>query len=137
MADIKGHCLCGQVTYEAEGEPAMQAFCHCTDCQRSTGSVGSILVGVPKPAFKVSGDTLSSFETVGEDRGTPARRSFCSNCGSPVMTTLPEMPDLVFIKAGTLDDTSWLSPQIEVWGSSAQPWMQPAEGATRVERGPQ
>jgi len=135
-AEIKGHCLCGQVTYEAEGEPAMQVFCHCKDCQRASGSVGTFNLGVPVPAFSVTGDSLSSFETIGEDRGTPATRRFCSNCGSPIAVTLPEFPDLVFIKAGTLEDTSWLAPQLEIWGCSAQPWMRQAEGVDRLERGP-
>lgn len=115
----------------------MQALCHCTDCQKQTGSMGSVLVGVPAGTLEVSGDTLSTYETVGEDRGTPAERAFCSNCGSPISTSVPEMPELVFIKAGTLDDTSWLQPQLEVWGKSAQPWLPVEEGRPRMERGPE
>lgn len=39
--------------------------------------------------------------------------------------SLPEMtPDLAFIKAGTLDDRSWLVPEMEAWCDSAQPWVQ-------------
>ncbi len=132
---LNGSCLCGSITYSCSAEPAMTAVCHCTDCQKQSGSMGSVLVGVPAPAFEVSGDTLSVWETVGEDRGTPARRSFCSTCGCPTMSTLPEMADLVFIKAGTLDDTSWLEPQVEVWGDSAQPWVIAHDQRPRMPRG--
>jgi hypothetical protein len=46
------------------------------------------------------------------------------------------MPDLAFIKAGTLEDTSWLQPTLEVWARSAQPWVPALPGAQRLERGP-
>ena len=39
-------------------------------------------------------------------------------------------------KAGTLDDKSWLEPQLEVWGRSAQPWVEQVEGRPRVETVP-
>jgi hypothetical protein len=47
------------------------------------------------------------------------------------------MPEMAFVKAGSLDDASWLEPAIEVWTSSAQPWAPHFEGAQQLERGPQ
>jgi hypothetical protein len=46
-------------------------------------------------------------------------------------------PQLAFIKAGSLDDSSWLEPAIEVWTRSAQPWSPSFEQTARLERGPQ
>jgi hypothetical protein len=46
------------------------------------------------------------------------------------------MPDLAFVKAGTLDDASWLAPDVEVWTRSAQPWAPHIEGAAQIERVP-
>jgi hypothetical protein len=46
------------------------------------------------------------------------------------------MPDLAFVKAGSLDDASWLQPAAEVWTDSAQPWVPPFENTMRIERGP-
>jgi hypothetical protein len=43
---------------------------------------------------------------------------------------------MAFIKAGTLDDASWLAPAVEVWSRSAQPWVPQIEHSTRLERGP-
>ena len=43
---------------------------------------------------------------------------------------------VAIIKAGTLDDATWLEPQLEIWGSSAQPWLGEPEGRTRLERSP-
>jgi hypothetical protein len=133
---ITGRCLCGSVTYSADAEPLGQAVCHCTDCQRQTSSPFSVIVAVPRDAFQVDGDTLATFETTGEDHGGQTQRNFCSACGSPVFSAATVAPDVVFIKAGSLDDSSWLEPAVEVWTRSAQPWSPQFEGTARLERGP-
>jgi hypothetical protein len=125
------------VTYSADAEPVVQAVCHCTDCQRQTGNPFSVIVGVPRAALDVEGSTLASYATTGEDHGEDTVRSFCSACGSPVFSIAAVMPELAFIKAGSLDDASWLEPTAEVWTSSAQPWSPHFEHAAQMERGPQ
>ncbi|HUZ28816.1 MAG TPA: GFA family protein [Solirubrobacteraceae bacterium] len=134
---LTGRCLCGAVTYSVNAAPIAQAVCHCTECQRQTSSPFSVVVGVPKDDFTVSGDTLTSFETTAEDHGGKTERNFCSACGSPLFSLSPAAPDFVFIKAGSLDDSSWLEPRLEVWTRSAQPWSPRLAGAVQMERGPQ
>src|SRR5271154_1719296 len=133
---ITGRCLCGGVTYRADAEPLAQAACHCTDCQHQTGSPFSVVVVVPRAALTIEGDTLSSFTTTGDDHGTDTQRQFCSACGSPIVSLVDATPDLAYVKAGTLDDGSWLQPTLEVWSRSAQPWTPRFENSTRLERGP-
>jgi hypothetical protein len=101
------------------------------------GNPFSVIVGVPRAAFSVEGDTLASFSTTGEDHGGETQRHFCSTCGSPVFSIAAVAPELAFIKAGSLDDASWLEPAIEVWTSSAHPWAPHFEHAAQLERGPQ
>jgi len=110
-------------------------LCHCQDCQRQTGSSFSILVAVPRAALHVDGDALATYVTVGADTGEERRRQFCSKCGSPVVTLLAERPELAVIKAGTLNDRSWLSPTVEIWCDSAQPWRAPIADSRRLARG--
>ena len=136
MGKLDGRCLCGNVTYSCDADPVMTAICHCTDCQRQTGSAFSVVVVVPGDSFEVRGDTLASYSTVGDDSGKPAERRFCGNCGSPIVTDAEAMPGLAIIKAGTLDDRSWLEPQMEVWCESAQPWVPVVEERQRMERSP-
>lgn len=135
MGKVDGGCLCGAVTYTCDAEPVFTAVCHCRDCQRQTGTAFSVIVGVPAQAFELSGE-VATHVTIGEDHGRETKRRFCPECGSPVMSESDGIPDVVIVKAGTLDDPSWLAPQIEVWGKSAQPWVVPAEGRPRLERGP-
>lgn len=106
-------------------------------CQRQTGNPFSVIVGVPRDAFEVEGSTLASFTTVGEDHGGDTERSFCSTCGSPVFSNAAVLPEMIFVKAGSLDDASRLKPAAEVWTSSAQPWAPHFEGTQQLERGPQ
>ena len=133
---ITGRCLCGNVTFTADGDAIVQAVCHCTDCQRQTGDPFSVIVGVPRESFSAEGSTLSCYSTVGTDHGGETQRNFCSACGSPVFSVAAVMPEVVFIKAGALDDASWVQPSVEAWTSSAQPWAPRFEGTAKLERGP-
>jgi hypothetical protein len=131
---ITGRCLCGDVQYKSEA-PAKGSFvCHCTDCQKQTGTAFSVVVTVPEAAFTVSGETLVSYQTTGDDSGRPVHRHFCCRCGSPLFSIADHYPGSVFIKAGTLDDTSWLDPTYHIWTSSAQRWVHIDESAVTSER---
>jgi hypothetical protein len=132
---LDGRCLCGSVSSRCDGEPIVTPVCHCEDCQRQTGSSFSILVAVPRAALHVDGDTLATFVTVGADGGEERRRQFCLKCGSPVVTLLAEQPEIAVIEAETLNDRSWLSPTLEIWCDSAQPWLVPIENGRRLPRG--
>ncbi len=118
---IEGGCLCGKVRYSADAEPAFVGLCHCTNCQKGSGSAFNIVVALPKPAVGVAG-ALTTFEGRG-DSGKATYRRFCPECGSPVIDEAEVMPDIVMIMAGTLDDTSWVKPAMEIYCDSAQPWV--------------
>jgi hypothetical protein len=81
-------------------------------------------VGVPKADVTVDYNKLQTIETIGTDTHQPRQRMFCGKCGSPILTLLAEMPELAFIKAGTLDDRATLIPQLEVWHERAHGWVE-------------
>ncbi len=134
MPKISGGCLCGQLRYESDAEPAMTAVCHCPDCQRQTGTSFSIVVGLPRAALQITGDA-ALYTTTGES-GAAVHRYFCGRCGSPMYTLPDALPDVAFIKAGTLDDPSWLRPQTEFFCDTAQPWVSLAGDWAREPRNP-
>jgi hypothetical protein len=105
---MSGGCPFGQARYSAEAEPVFVGVCHCRNCQRQAGSGFSIVLTIPKPAFSVAG-ALKTFSDRG-DSGKAVSRRFCPECGSPIISECEALPDLTIIKAGTLDDTSWLKP---------------------------
>jgi hypothetical protein len=121
MPQIVGGCLCGKVRYSASGDPAFVGVCHCTDCQKFTGSAFSAVVGVPKAAVSVQGE-LATYSKTG-DTGKTIYRKFCRTCGSSIMDEADALPDIVMLGAGTLDDSSWIKPGMQIYCDSAQPWV--------------
>lgn len=135
MQNVRGGCLCGAVRYRCDATPLMTAVCHCKNCQRQSGSAFSIVVAVPRGSLVLEGLGLATFTDVGES-GLPVLRRFCPKCGSPVFSEAAATPNLDWLKAGTLDDTSWLQPQINVWCDSAQRWVQISDAIPRIARNP-
>jgi len=135
MTQISGGCLCGAVRYSCDAPAVMTAMCNCTNCQRQSGSAFSINVGVPKAALTFTAGQPAVYEDRGES-GQPVYRRFCGRCGSPVVSDVAVLPELSFIKAGTLDDTSWVKPGVDVWCRSAQSWVAHPDGVPRFEENP-
>lgn len=136
MKKISGACLCGSVQYSSDAEPVMTAICHCENCQRQTGTAFSIIVGVPENSLAfVKSDTLTEYLDRGKS-GQVVRRKFCNNCGSPILSITQGAAGLSIIKAGTLNDKSWLKPTIQFWCSTAQPWLEISDELTRYEENP-
>jgi len=135
MPEITGGCLCGQVRYSANTEPVFTGICHCHNCQKQAGTAFSIVVAVPKQAFSVQG-TSKTYGDKG-DSGKAVLRRFCPDCGSPIISDAEALPDVAIIKAGTLDDTSWLKPTMEIFCDSAQPWVQLGGDMQRFPKMPQ
>lgn len=120
---ITGSCLCGAISYSIDAEPIAMAVCHCRNCQKQAGSALSVIAVFPRDSLSLEGTPK-----VYEDQGTSGQtvyRNFCPNCGSPILTDTPgaKADDIIFIKAGTLDDVSILKPSIHYWTKSAQPWF--------------
>lgn len=120
---ITGSCLCGAISYSIDAEPMAMAVCHCRNCQKQAGSALSVIAVFPRDSLSLEGTPK-----VYEDQGTSGQavyRNFCPDCGSPVLTDTPgaKGADIIFIKAGTLDDVSILKPSTHYWTKSAQPWF--------------
>lgn len=133
MTKIKGSCLCGNVEYSSTAEPTAQVVCHCLDCQKQTGTAYSIVVGLPEAELTLSGSSHATVVTFG-DTGVQTIRHFCNNCGSPIYSQPQALPGVAFLKAGTLDDTSWLKPTVNVYCETAQSWVTMGEGMENHDR---
>lgn len=124
MDDAKtqsGGCLCGAVRYTAHGAPLLQCLCHCRNCQKQAGTAWSMVLGFPKDAVETSGEVTTYCDR--GDSGEAVRRQFCGTCGSPVFTRADGAPEILFIKAGTLDDPGGFAPQVQYYTRSRQAWL--------------
>lgn len=130
---LEGGCYCGQVRYEAEGEPVLQAQCHCRECQYITGGSPNVFVAMPIPGFRYTRGQPKTFAR-GDLEGA-VTREFCPNCGTHLTTRPPAFP-AVIVKVGGLDDPSVFQPAMAIFTCDRQPFHQIAEGLPTFERLP-
>lgn len=123
---LTGGCRCGASCYEITAAPLATYTCHCTDCQRATGSAFSLAIVVPDSAFRLTKGTPRLIERTA-DSGRVGVQWLCKECGAwfsgaPFYGWGSEEPVRV-VRAGTLDDTSWLNPTTHFWTRSKQSWV--------------
>ena len=119
-AKYTGQCLCGDIRYSVDVEPAFSGNCHCKDCQRSSGSAFIPAMIFAEKDVVVSG-AAKYFESVA-DSGNKHYRGFCPNCGSQLFAKFSHLPGMLGIKAGSLNDSSRYVPLLDFHVASAAPW---------------
>ena len=132
---FSGGCACGAVRYTCSREPVIMLNCHCRDCQRASGGPFSSLLAVPKETLQVTTGE-AKYHTVTADSGNTISRGFCATCGSPLFISLGGRPDIVSIRAASLDDPSWFRPTMDIFTASAQPWDHMNPELTNFPRSP-
>jgi hypothetical protein len=128
MMPQTGQCLCGEIKYTIEKPLQMMGVCHCKNCQRQAGTAFSTLGGVPVTEFHMTQGEPKVYIDPDTESGSAVERFFCSECGSPIYSAVPSFADMIFLKTGTLDDTTNFLPQFHLWCSTKQNWVDLAEG---------
>jgi len=118
VAGKTGGCQCGYVRYSLDGEAYRLNVCHCRDCQRQSGSAFGMSLVIAPTAFSLISGELRTFELTA-DSGRVKTCAFCPNCGVRIYNRTSASYS---VKAGTLDDTSWLVPAAHYWTRSRQAW---------------
>jgi hypothetical protein len=98
---LEGGCYCGAVRYKADGAPMMKAQCHCRECQYISGGSPNVVMGMPADGFSYTKGEPKTFAR--SDLEHPARREFCAECGTHILTRTDGFPGVI-LKVGTLDD---------------------------------
>ncbi len=124
MSEVhEGGCLCGAIRYRVKGNPLRAYVCHCTYCQRCTGSAFGTIVWFEEENVELTGDGLTTYEHRSDESNRWLRLNFCDRCGTTVMWTLEHRPGVRIIMVGTLDDPNWVNIERHVWTRSAQHWV--------------
>ncbi len=126
---VDGSCHCGQIAFEAEIDPAKVNICHCTDCQKLTGTAFRVTVRCDEADFRMLRGTPKLYVKTTADSGRPRVQAFCGDCGSPLYATSEGPPGnrRIGIRVGTLDQRRDLAPKRQFWFRSAMPWLPPME----------
>lgn len=116
---ITGSCLCGTVTFEITGELNHFFLCHCSRCQKGTGSAHAANLFSKTAVIKWrSGHEKTKIYLLPNTRHS---RGFCSVCGSAVPHV--QMPgDLLLVPAGSLDSDISIRPNAHICMSSRATW---------------
>ena len=119
---MEGGCQCEAIRYKISAEPVVTYVCHCTVCQTQSGSAFGLAARFRKEHFELKRGELANFIRPGT-QGNFLTNSFCKECGTRIHHVPNRFPDLISLKPGTLDDTSWLNPTFHTFTRSAQPWV--------------
>ncbi len=130
---VNGSCHCGQITYEAEIDPAGVTLCNCTDCQMLTGTAFRVSVRAPAESFRLlSGEPKVYVKTA--DSGERRRHAFCANCGTPVRASADtDTPPSYSLRIGCLKQKAELAPKRRLWCRSELAWAQDVSGVPGLE----
>jgi hypothetical protein len=116
-----GGCLCGALRYTADVSVSELRACHCTNCQKGSGTAGSVNAVIPSAAFKLTRGTLKCYGSTA-DSGRTLNRSVCGDCGSPIYSQRATALDTLVLRAGSLDDSTGMKITANIWTRSARPW---------------
>jgi hypothetical protein len=132
---LTGGCLCGGVRFEVDEPPISAGYCHCTRCQRRTGTAASVQARIVPGSLRiVSGEELvRAFE---QEDGFP--KEFCSACGSALWSRNPDNPDALIVRMGAFDEDPGVRPSYRQYVAYAAQWEPiPDDGLPRFpERRP-
>jgi hypothetical protein len=128
--------MCGAVRFEVSAPLRGAVYCHCTRCQRRSGT-GFAVTGMTEPgSFRLTrgGEAVGTYDP--GDGGW--HKKFCSVCGSQVFTTSSEDPDVVGVRFGALDGDPGVRPSAHQFADYAPAWSPvPDDGLPRFpERAP-
>lgn len=126
MADThEGGCHCGTVRYRVIGtpNPTLTGVCHCTSCQRRTGSAFGISVYFDDANVEIMQGTLKTYEYRSDESHRWVKTEFCPTCGTTVTWTAEAVPGMRAVAGGTFDDPNWFTLPVHTFTRSAQHWM--------------
>ena len=132
--NIDGSCHCGFLTYRAVVDPAKVEICHCSDCQKLSGSAFRVIVPAEPGTFRrVTGLPKTYVKTA--ESGNKREQGFCGNCGTPLYATSAGAgPKTYGLRVGSIRQRGELVPKVQYWTRSAQPWVGSIGDLPKVEK---
>lgn len=127
----EGGCACGEIRYAVTQEPLISYCCHCTECQRRTGSAFGISMQVRTEALEVAKGSPRTRTRIA-DSGNGITVNFCDRCGTVLFSVPEARPQLRVVYVGTLDNPGAIPIQLNIWTDSALGWVHLDPSVERV-----
>jgi hypothetical protein len=129
--DREGGCACGAVRYRLAADPLFVHCCHCRNCQRQTGSAFVINLLIEADRVELVTGTPQPVD-VPRDDGSSQRIHRCPQCQVAVFSEYGR-PEVLFVRGGTLDEPSAVTPDVHIYTRSKVDWLTLPEGAPAFE----
>jgi hypothetical protein len=132
MADgaLTGGCLCGGVRFELSAVPLTAGYCHCTRCQRRTGTAASAQARIDGHSFRLlqGADLIQAW--LPPDGGF--EKAFCRRCGAHLYSRNRDNPEQMAVRLGAFDGDPGVRPAWRAFVAYAAPWEPiPGDGLQR------
>lgn len=127
MSDVRlnGRCTCGAVRYRLTSRPMFVHCCHCTWCQRETGTAFAVNAMIEAERVISEGETEPEVIPTPSNSGKGQRIARCPHCKVAVWSNYASLGDAVrFVRVGTLEHPALCPPDIHIFTSTKQPWVQ-------------
>jgi hypothetical protein len=121
MPPLDGGCACGEVRYRLTSDPLFVHCCHCRSCQRQTGAGFAVNVLIEAERVELRAGTPRAVD-VPRDDGSRQRIYRCPTCQVAVYSEYG-WPEVLFVRAGTLDEPSAVRPDVHIYTRSKLPWV--------------
>lgn len=121
MPTLAGGCLCGAIRYTVDAEIKDLRACHCTHCQKASGTGASVNAVLPSAAVRFTKGTPKRFDAKAES-GRTLYRFFCGDCGSQLYSQRQTAPENLSLRIGTLDNPGPMKIVAHIWTKSARAW---------------
>jgi hypothetical protein len=125
---MEGGCACGQVRYRLSSAPMFVHCCHCRDCQRQTGSAFVLNALIETDRIEVLAGEPKAY-SMPTDSGRPHDIYRCEKCGVAVWSDYGRRRHVRFVRVGTLDDPTTVTPDVHIFVRSKLPWVKLPDGA--------
>lgn len=126
---MEAKCQCGQLSVTTPGPSRLVIACHCSYCQRRSGSPFGALAYYPSEKLKITGQA-TRFERPTATGGI-VETFFCPTCGSTVYARVGKQPTILGVAVGAFGDPSFPGPMFSVWEEGKHDWVSVPESAER------
>ena len=118
---MEGGCTCGAVRYRLTDRPLVVHCCHCTWCQRLSGSAFALNAWIESGLVQLLAGAPEDV-AVPAPSGAPYAVARCRACGTALWGTFGA-PVFRFVRSGTLDDPAALPPDVHIHAATKVPWL--------------
>jgi hypothetical protein len=117
---LSGGCLCGKVRFEVTERPSTAGYCHCTRCQRRTGTASSVQARIDGRTLRIlqGEELLKGWRH--PDGG--AEKLFCRECGGHLFSRNPQDHRQMSVRLGAFDVDPGVRPTWRAFVDYAVDW---------------